>query len=249
MSVSKRKSIITHPFYLLFIFILSLLAIVFLGIEVLLAPDMDTRLILNYADFLMCIIFFFDFLLNLIQSEDKKKYFFTWGWIDLISSIPAINILRLGRIFRMTRIFRVFRAIKTTKIFSDFLIQRNSENIVLATLLIFIVFITISSLLILKFERYSDISNIKTAGDALWWSIVTITTVGYGDKYPVTAEGRILASFVMIAGVGLFGVISGLVASWILGSSKDKSDRDVKSLQKEIHELKETVLKMTDANK
>jgi voltage-gated potassium channel len=241
---NEKRELLTHPFYLLFILIISLLAIISLGIETLFKLDSQTSSVLEYADFAMCIIFFCDFVFNLIQSENKSKYFFTWGWIDLLSSIPVVNVLRWGRVFRIIRIFRVFRAIKTAKIFSSLIIQRKSENVILSILLVFLVLITICSISILKFERIADNSNIKTAGDALWWSIVTITTVGYGDKYPVSSEGRVIATILMIAGVGLFGAFSGLVASWILGPTSEKNT--IETLQCEIRELKDIIIKMKD---
>jgi len=66
------------------------------------------------------------------------------------------------------------------------------------------------------------IANIKTAGDAIWWSVATITTVGYGDVYPVTTEGRTLAMILMISGIGLFGILSGLAASFFRRSKAAK---------------------------
>ena len=75
----------------------------------------------------------------------------------------------------------------------------------------------------LVFETDKD-SNIKTAGDAIWWSVTTVTTVGYGDRYPVTFEGRVLAMGLMVAGVGLFSVMSGLVASMFLGQRPEENE-------------------------
>jgi len=65
-------------------------------------------------------------------------------------------------------------------------------------------------------------SNIKSAEDAIWWTIVTVTTVGYGDKYPVTTEGRVIGILVMVAGVGLFGTYTGFIASLFVGQNRDE---------------------------
>jgi voltage-gated potassium channel len=65
-------------------------------------------------------------------------------------------------------------------------------------------------------------SNIKTAGDAIWWSMTTVTTVGYGDRYPVTTGGRVVAMVLMLGGVGLFGALSGIIASTFLGGAKEE---------------------------
>jgi voltage-gated potassium channel len=77
-----------------------------------------------------------------------------------------------------------------------------------------------SSVAILQVED-DPTGNIKTAEDALWWSYVTITTVGYGDKYLVTSEGRLIAAFLMTAGVGLSGTFTGYVASWFVEERND----------------------------
>jgi voltage-gated potassium channel len=66
---------------------------------------------------------------------------------------------------------------------------------------------------VLQFEDQSPDANITTGGDALWWALVTITTVGYGDKYPVTTLGRITGVFVMFAGVGIIGALASILAS------------------------------------
>jgi voltage-gated potassium channel len=80
--------------------------------------------------------------------------------------------------------------------------------------------ITFSSIAILQFENAPD-SNILTAEDALWWSYTTITTVGYGDRFPVTTEGRLIGVALMTVGVGIFGTYTALIAAWITGKSKN----------------------------
>ncbi len=82
--------------------------------------------------------------------------------------------------------------------------------------------IAFSSVSILICECHGD-ANIKTAEDAVWWSVSTFTTVGYGDKYPVTSEGRVLGMILMVAGMGMFGGISGLATSLFLGGTDRKS--------------------------
>ena len=82
--------------------------------------------------------------------------------------------------------------------------------------------------------------NIKTAEDAVWWSVSTMTLVGYGDKYPVTTEGRIIGMILMFAGVGMFGGLSGLVASFFLGAHERKSV-DPKEILIRLDRLQATV--------
>jgi voltage-gated potassium channel len=89
-------------------------------------------------------------------------------------------------------------------------------------MVIAILMIIFSSIAILQVETDPN-SNIKNAEDAIWWSFVTITTVGYGDKFPVTTEGRIIAAFLMTVGVGLFGTFTGFVASWFMGTNNKEN--------------------------
>ena len=81
-------------------------------------------------------------------------------------------------------------------------------------------------------------ANIKTAGDAVWWSVTTVTTIGYGDRYPVTFGGRVVAMCLMVAGVGLFGALSGIVATLFLGRSDDGSALadELKLLRQELEQ-------------
>ena len=79
----------------------------------------------------------------------------------------------------------------------------------------------LGSISILQVETVPE-SNIKTASDAIWWAFTTITTVGYGDVYPVTAGGRVIAALLIITGVGLFGTFTGFVAAWFVGDKSKK---------------------------
>ncbi len=97
-----------------------------------------------------------------------------------------------------------------------------------------------SSIAILTLEIHPR-SNIKTPSDALWWSFVTITTVGYGDHYPVTGGGRVLAVVLAIAGVGLLGTFTGLVSSLLVEAGQKKEEKELSELIREIKALREKV--------
>jgi voltage-gated potassium channel len=85
--------------------------------------------------------------------------------------------------------------------------------------------ILFASVTILELEDTPD-ANIKTAEDAIWWAYATITTVGYGDKYPVTTGGRIIAAMLMTTGVGLFGTFTAYVSSWFVKGKLDQTVSD-----------------------
>lgn len=172
------------------------------------------------------------------RSRNKTRYFLTWGWLDLLSSIPMVASLRWGRAARILRIFRVLRGVKSAKLITQMIVERRAQSMVLAVTLVMLVLISISSISVLHFENTAD-SPIHTPGDALWWSVVTIATVGYGDFAPVTVEGRVIALLLMVSGVGLFGMISGLVAAWFLRPGRKARMNDIQRLEKEVREMKE----------
>jgi len=91
-------------------------------------------------------------------------------------------------------------------------------------LFVCLVLVTFGSVTVLHVETAPE-SNIRTPGNALWWSLATMGTVGYGDKYPVTAEGRTIAIVLMIGGIGLFGTFTGYLATWFLQSGRMRRTR------------------------
>ena len=183
-----------------------------------LTPELSK--LLTYLDYLICFFFLIEFFYRFYKAEDKLA-FIKWGWIDLLSSIPMLDQLRGGRVLRLIRLFRLFRAFRSTKqlithIFADKIKGTLSSISIFAFLLIIF-----SSIAILQVED-APTSNIKTAEDAVWWTYSTITTVGYGDKYPVTTEGRILAMILMTFGVGLFGTFTAYIASIFVTEESQK---------------------------
>ncbi len=99
--------------------------------------------------------------------------------------------------------------------FTNHIFANKTQGTFASVSIITVLLVIFSSIAILHVE-VDPKSNIKTAEDALWWAYVTITTVGYGDRFPVTMEGRAIATILMTAGVGLFGIFSGLLASWFV---------------------------------
>lgn len=225
------------PAYQLFMLALSVLALIALAADDLIRVDTESQLILAYADNLVCALFFVDFTRSLWLAENRWRYFYTWGWLDLLSSVPAIDVARWGRLARITRILRVLRGIRAMKIVGAVILSRRSESAFLAASLIVILLIVVGSLAILQFETVAG-SNIRTAEEALWWAITTITTVGYGDRYPITTEGRFVAAVLMCAGVGLFGTFSGFLASWFVAPNAPDAGADVNALREEIRRMR-----------
>jgi voltage-gated potassium channel len=234
-----------HAPYLLFTLVLSIFSLAILGASVALPLTSNTRHILDYADDGLCVVFFADFVQSLWRAQNRCRYFVSWGWIDLLSCIPTVDYLRAGRLVRIFRIFRVLRAIRSAKIIATFVLQRRAQGAMLAATLIGILLIVLASIGILHFEDVPG-ANITSAEDALWWTMETITTVGYGDRYPITTEGRVLASGLMVAGVGLIGIYTGYVAAWFLRPTQTEANdaaSEISHLASRIAQLDEAGIK------
>lgn len=227
--------------YQIFMLVLCLYAIGALVVNTVLSLDEQTKTIIDIADIAICALFFIDFIFNIIKAPNKWKYLYTWGWIDLLSSIPNIDILRIGRAARIMRIFRVLRAVRASKIIATFILERRKESAFMAAALVSILMIILCSISVLHFEKGVMSANIQTAEDAIWWSVVTMATVGYGDKYPVTMEGRAIAALLMIFGIALFGMFSGFIASWFLSPDKAKEKNNYDIIRQDIEELKKMI--------
>jgi len=230
--------------YLLFMLVASLMALAVLSIEVFGNLEPGTRRILEYLDLLLCVLFFVDFLVSLYRAENRLRYLVTWGWLDLLSSIPVLEGVRWARFGRVFRIVQLMRGVRSAKILTQFILRRRTQSAMMAAGMLVILLLAVGSIAILNVERpMGDEANIRTPEDALWWSIVTITTVGYGDKYPVSVEGQMIATVMMVAGVGLVGTLSGLMAAWFLQPEGGKLDGEVAALRDEIRLLREALTK------
>lgn len=136
------------------------------------------------------------------------------GWLILLGSLPVpfAGVLRLIHVWLVVRRWRNSDFRQMSKI----VVQRRAQSTLLTAALAAIVMLEVGALLILDAERSSSQANIITGIDALWWNIVTLATVGYGDKYPVTTAGRAIGVVVIVAGVGLFSALTSFLAHWFL---------------------------------
>jgi voltage-gated potassium channel len=184
--------------------------------------DEQTKILLRVYDNALCFIFLIDFALELRRAPSKAGYFFRQrGWLDLLGSIPSLGIFqatalfRLARLSRLARVLRLLRGNNKSELVNDLLHNRAQYAVLITVLAAFLVLVS-ASIVVLEAESRAPGANITTGGDALWWAIVTITTVGYGDKYPITLVGRIAAVFVMVAGIGIIGSLASIMASFLV---------------------------------
>lgn len=230
MPLNPVKALANITPYQLFMLALSIFALSILATETLLPLDPATRSILQYADNFLCLLFLAEFISNLVRAPNRARYMLTWGWLDLLSSIPALDALRVGRAARVFRLLRVIRAMKSARAVAQFVMSKRAESAGLAAVMVSLLLVVFSSIAVLQFEVPAA-GNIQSAEDAVWWAISTMTTVGYGDRYPITSEGRLVAIFLMAAGVGVFGTLSGLVASWFLAPAAEEADQDAEEIK------------------
>jgi voltage-gated potassium channel len=226
-----------NPSYEIFMGLLSILSIVNL-VLLIFAGDPDLRQILELVNFVLTTFFAMDFLFRFITAPSKKEYFFRqYGWADFFSSLP----------FSQTNILRLFRLIKVYRLIKDYgwgaigraLIKDRADSALFTLLFISILVLEFGSLGMVKIESDAPGANITTASDSLWYMIVTMATVGYGDQYPVTTEGRLLGSMVIIVGVGIFGTLTGYLANFFLAPRKSKPVSEQPSIQDQLEALKE----------
>ena len=210
----EKKSESTLGFLNLMVLALSTYVLVALLIDTFFELDPEVSRLLRLIDDVICVFFLYEFCVRFYRAESKLK-FMKWGWIDLLSSIPTLEYFRPGRAIRIFRILRIVRAFRSLRHMAADVFERRVQGTVTSVVILAVLMVIFSSDAILQVEDDPN-SNIKTAEDALWWAYVTITTVGYGDKYPVTTEGRVIAAFLMTAGVGLFGTFTAFVASWFV---------------------------------
>ena len=224
------------PFQILLL-ALSILVLGMLFVEAAFRLEPGTKEILLRVDTAICLVFIYDFFHRLHRAE-RKLHFLKWGWIDLVSSIPAFSFLRVGRSFRIFRVFRLLRGIRSIKAIGEIVFSHRAKGTLASVMFACTLLVIFSSISILHVEVEPE-SNIRGPGDALWWSLVTITTVGYGDRYPVTPEGRLIGLALMTAGVGLFAVLAGFIASWFMESEESGKQDSKDGLEEEIRLLRE----------
>ena len=179
----------------------------------------DAKQVILAVDTILVPIFLGDFLLRLATARSRRGYLrHGWGWADLVAVVPLLRVVRL---FHVAAVFRALRSRGPGSILEELYVARAAATFYL-TIFLVIVVLEMSGALVLTAEADAAGANITTPGDALWWGYVTITTVGYGDQFPVTAWGRIIGVFLLTAGVAIFSVFTGFIANAFLAPRRTR---------------------------
>jgi voltage-gated potassium channel len=202
-----------------FIQILILSSLVAFAIETLPNNSKQTIKLLNVFEIICVAIFTTEYTLRIYVAKKPLKYIFSfYGIIDFLAIFPfylrTAYDLRALRVFRVFRIFRTLKLVRYNKALNRFHIAAGivKEEIVLF-LIVTAIFIFLASTGIYYFENEAQPEIFTSVIHSGWWAIVTLTTVGYGDVYPITVGGKIFTFFILLIGVGIVTIPAGLVAS------------------------------------
>jgi voltage-gated potassium channel len=163
----------------------------------------------------LSVFFLLDFAHRLWDHPRRWDFLIQRGsWMILLGSLP----LPFAGILRLIWAWLGFRRLRSNDFrqMSKIVVRRRAQSTLLTAVLAAIIMLEVGAVLMLDAESASTQANIITGSDSLWWSIVTLATVGYGDKYPVTTAGRVIGVIVMVVGVGLFSALTSFLAHWFL---------------------------------
>jgi voltage-gated potassium channel len=206
---TELKSV-SYELFMLLVSLLSIVNAVIVVLGLVTGPAQDVVVLMETA---LTPVFAFDFLYRLLTAPSRRRYFVRgYGWADLLAAIPGLGIFRLFRILRVTRLMRT---VGRQRLAAEVVEGRAVATFLLTIWLVFVV-VEVAGATVFVAESTSPAANITTAGDALWWGIVTITTVGYGDQYPTTGPGRVIGVFLLVAGIALFSVLTAFIANAFL---------------------------------
>lgn len=199
--------------------IVIVLSVVAFSIETLPDLDPDIKELLNTAEVVFSIIFTFEYVLRLYAAEKTWRYVFSfYGLVDFIAIVPfylfsgvdlqSVKIFRMLYIFRLLKLFRYNKAIiRFSRAFR--MVREEMTLFSIVTLML----LYLSAMGIYFFENEAQPEAFKSVFHSLWWAVATLTTVGYGDVYPITAGGKLFTFFMLMIGLGIVAVPTGLLAS------------------------------------
>ena len=209
--------------------ILILISVVTFSMETL--PDLEpqTRSILRYIEVISVITFTVEYILRIYVADRKLKFIFSFfGIIDFLAILPfylAVGVdLRSLRALRFLRLFRILKLVRYNRAMNQFsrAIKSAKEQILLF-IFITLILIYFAAVGIYYFENEAQPEHFSSIFDSLWWAIITLTTVGYGDVYPITVGGKVFTFIILMIGLGIVAIPTGIISS-ALTNSIDKSE-------------------------
>lgn len=215
-TASEQKRMVVNANYELFVVALTILQLVNAVLLLLLRTPQEQQVILIIAP-AISLFLIIDACYRLYRARFRRRFLGEFrGWLIFLGSLP-VPFLAVFRLLWYSWMMRTMRRPDFAKV-GDVVVEKRAQSTLLVVILAVIIVLEAAAILILRAETPDPNANIQTASDAIWWTIVTVATVGYGDKYPVTNAGRMVGVLVMIVGVGLFSVFTSFMAQWFLRS-------------------------------
>lgn len=213
-STDDKQMIVVNANYELFVFALVVLSVLN-SIVLLFELETQQRQVIAIVNLGISVYLLVDAIIRTVRAPNKRRFFLTLhGWLYFMGSLP-IPFFGLFRMLQTGLMARNLRRSDYSSM-SQVVVKRRAQSTLLVVLLAVILVLELGAIFILRVEQGTDAANIKTASDALWWGIVTVATIGYGDRYPVSNEGRVVGVFMIVAGVALFSAITSFLAQWFL---------------------------------
>lgn len=219
------------------ILVLSLYVVVLFGYELIIPIPPHLIFLFDRIDTIICLLFLGDFFFFLFKSDNKPLYF-KRNWLELVSSIPFVEFFRVFRMARILRIAKFFELLKLLRGFNGifhcimYLKKNKLRSILFSYVALLIAVVLYCSAAFYVCERGAN-KLVHSYFDALWWAFITVTSVGYGDIYPKTLEGRLIAMVLTLFGMGLFALIiaegSAKFAKYLADAEKEQHDQDHKT--------------------
>ena len=214
---------------LLFLILTSVFLVIMESIP---GENMFSFLSTTRVELIYTTIFALEYLLRIWISSDKKKYIFSfWGIIDFVAVLPSILLVFLSTghyfaVIRGLRLLRVFRILKLTRYMSESIILIESLKNSFKKIIVFLMFVLMVSIIMgtvmyVIEGGYNAESSFRSIPDSIYWAIVTITTVGYGDIIPQTVIGKFISSLLMLVGYGVIAIPTGIVTAEVVKSDKN----------------------------
>lgn len=228
--MAEEKNILDRPIPALILAVLIFFSIFTFSLETLPGLSNTTRHLLDYCEYVIVAMFTAEYIYRLAKSRRKLKFILSaYGLIDLIAILPFFLSLAIDlRSLRAIRLLRLVRLLKLARYSSAFdrLTQalKESKHELLVSISVLLIVLYLSAFGIYHFEHSAQPEKFQSIFDALWWSVATITTVGYGDIYPITIGGRMFTFFVMLASLGLVAVPTGIFATALLSVKNQRND-------------------------
>ena len=213
--------------------VLIIASIVIFSLETL--PNLNDRtvMVLSILESVCITVFAIEYLLRLFVAKRKLKFVFSlWGMIDLLAILPfflfaygiTLNLILL-RAFRLLRLVRILKLGRYSKSLSRMVLAMKiaKEDLLLA-LAATLIMLLVASFGIYQFENPVQPEKFSSVFESLWWALATLTTVGYGDIYPITLGGRIFTGFILMIGLGIVALPAGIIASSLTEARKQQDD-------------------------